>query len=131
MREKVTQLTRDTACMSCHSVINPLGFSLESFDAVGRWRTKDNKKNINTKSDYTTLEGETISLQSARDIARHAATSPAAHRSFISALFHHAVKQPTAAYGSETLEGLRKQFSASNFHIRDLLVKIATTTALN
>jgi len=131
MREKVTQLTSDTACMSCHSVINPLGFSLESFDAVGRWRTTDNQKNVNTQSDYTTLEGETIPLKTARDIADHAATSPAAHRAFITALFHYAVKQPTAGYGSETLENLRESFLSSGFHIRDLLANIATTTALH
>ena len=44
MREKVAQLTKKTSCMQCHRVINPIGFSLESFDAVGRFRTEDNKK---------------------------------------------------------------------------------------
>ena len=130
MREKITNLTRDSACMACHSVINPLGFSLENFDAVGRWRTLENKKMIDSRNDYTTLEGDTISLASARDIARHAADSPAAHRAFISALFHHTIKQPAAAYGNDTLEKLRQHFQASGFHIRDLLARIATTTAL-
>ena len=131
MREKVTQLTRDSACMACHSVINPLGFSLENFDAVGRWRTTDNKKTIDSKSDYTTLEGETIALKSARDIARHASESPAAHRAFITALFHHSVKQPAAGYGSETLETLRQHFAQNQFNIREILIEIATTTALH
>ena len=39
MREKVSELTKSQNCQSCHSVINPLGFSLENFDAVGRFRT--------------------------------------------------------------------------------------------
>jgi hypothetical protein len=60
MREKVTQMTRDTACMSCHSIINPLGFSLENFDAVGRWRTRENEKPIDTRSEYTSASGETV-----------------------------------------------------------------------
>jgi hypothetical protein len=47
MREKITELTRSGGCMTCHSMINPLGFSLENFDAVGRWRTKDNNKPVN------------------------------------------------------------------------------------
>ena len=38
MREKVTQLTQDAACMACHGVINALGFPLEHYDAVGKWR---------------------------------------------------------------------------------------------
>ena len=37
MREKVEELTRAQACQGCHSVINPLGFSLEQYDAVGRF----------------------------------------------------------------------------------------------
>jgi hypothetical protein len=31
----------NATCNSCHGVLDPLGFALESFDAVGEWRTKD------------------------------------------------------------------------------------------
>jgi mono/diheme cytochrome c family protein len=31
----------DPLCASCHSKMDPLGFGLENYDAVGRWRTKD------------------------------------------------------------------------------------------
>ena len=130
MREKVTQLTSDTACMSCHSVINPLGFSLENFDTLGRWRSEDEKKKIDTRSEYTTLEGDTISLANARDIAEHAVSSPSAHKAFITALFHHAVKQPVAGYGEATLDSLHQSFLENDFHIRRLLVEIATVAAL-
>ena len=131
MREKVTQLTRDTACMSCHSVINPLGFSLENFDAVGRWRESDNDKPVNTKSDYTTVDGATVSLSSARDIADYAVSNPAAHRAFAAALFHHMVKQPVAAFGPGALGDLREGFAKSNFNIRELMIEIAKIHALH
>lgn len=39
VREKLEQHRLDAACASCHARIDPLGFALESFDAVGRWRT--------------------------------------------------------------------------------------------
>ena len=32
--------------MSCHGVINSLGFSLENYDAVGRFRAKDKEKSV-------------------------------------------------------------------------------------
>ncbi len=131
MREKVTRLTRDAACMSCHSVINPLGFSLENFDAVGRWRTTDNQKPVDPGGEYTTAAGETVSLSGARDIAGYAAASPAAHRAFVAALFHHLVKQPVAAYGPGALGDLREGFSSSSFNIRELTVAIATAHALH
>lgn len=40
-REKLAQHRLDPACASCHDRMDPLGFALEAFDAVGRWRQKD------------------------------------------------------------------------------------------
>jgi mono/diheme cytochrome c family protein len=39
MRERMEQHRRNPVCASCHSMMDPLGLSLENFDAVGRWRT--------------------------------------------------------------------------------------------
>jgi hypothetical protein len=38
VRERLTQHRADAACARCHDLIDPIGFSLENFDAVGRWR---------------------------------------------------------------------------------------------
>jgi hypothetical protein len=39
MRERMEQHRRNPICASCHSMMDPLGLSLENFDAVGKWRT--------------------------------------------------------------------------------------------
>src|SRR5678816_1916660 len=31
----------DAVCASCHKVLDPIGFGLENFDAIGRWRDRD------------------------------------------------------------------------------------------
>lgn len=129
MREKVAELTKSQTCMACHSMINPLGFSLENFDAVGRLRGEDNNKPVQTEADYTTPEGETIRLRGARDVAEHAASSPQARVGFVRQLFQHSVKQAPAAYGADTLTRLDAQFARSGHHIRNLLVEIAATAA--
>jgi hypothetical protein len=129
MREKITQLTRDTACMSCHSVINPLGFALENFDAVGRWRQTDKNKPLDTKGTFVTDDGSAIEFASALDIARFAATSESGHRAFVRQLFHHLTKNDPAAYGSDVLESLRREFEASNCNIQTLMVRIAVLVA--
>src|SRR5690242_11370419 len=41
MRERLAQHRQNPACNSCHSTIDPLGFSLENFDVIGGWRTVD------------------------------------------------------------------------------------------
>ena len=130
MREKVSELTRSEACQGCHSVINPLGFSLEHFDAVGRFRTTENKKPIDATGEYTTAEGEVIRISGARDVARYAASSDEAQRAFVKQLFQHMVKQAPDAYGEKTLDDLARYFATSEFHIRKLMQEIATTTSL-
>jgi len=129
MREKVTELTGKPACMSCHTTINPLGFSLEHYDAVGRYRTTDNNKPVNAESDYTTTDGQVLKLRGPRDLAEHTAGSPEARAGFVRQLFQHAIKQAPAAYGVDTLKRLDAQFAASGTHVRNLLMEIATTTA--
>lgn len=131
MREKVAELTRSDACMSCHSVINPLGFSLEHFDAVGRFRTTEKDRAIDAVSDYLTNDGETIRLTGARDVARYAADSELAQTAFVEHLFHQVVKQPALAYGPRTLNQLRASFAKSDYNIRALLTEIATVAALH
>jgi hypothetical protein len=130
MREKVTELTSKPACMSCHVTINPLGFSFERFDAVGRVRTTDNKKPVNPVSDYTTSDGNVIKLTGARDVAVHAAESLSGQTGFVRNLFQELVKQPPAAYSPELLGQLTAQFRADNFHVRNLAVEVAVVAAL-
>jgi mono/diheme cytochrome c family protein len=39
-REQMAQHARQSECAGCHARIDPLGYGLENFDAVGRWRTE-------------------------------------------------------------------------------------------
>ncbi|MDZ4401024.1 DUF1592 domain-containing protein [Prosthecobacter sp.] len=130
MREKISELTRSGACMSCHSMINPLGFSLENFDAVGRWRTKDNNKLVNPVSEFTTHEGKLVRLTGPRDIVNYVAANPGGHRAFIRHLFHHLIKQDPTAYGPKVLDDLQKSFAADGCSIQKLILEIATVTAM-
>src|SRR5262249_13133504 len=41
VRERMEIHRKDPVCASCHSRMDPLGFALENFDAIGRWRTAD------------------------------------------------------------------------------------------
>ncbi len=41
VRERMEEHRRNPACATCHKVMDPLGFSLDNFDAVGQWRSKE------------------------------------------------------------------------------------------
>jgi mono/diheme cytochrome c family protein len=59
IRERLAQHRTNPSCASCHSVIDPLGFALEQFDAIGAWRTADESgKPVDARA--TTLDGATL-----------------------------------------------------------------------
>jgi hypothetical protein len=41
VRELIEEHRKNPACAGCHAIMDPLGFSLENFDGVGEWRTRD------------------------------------------------------------------------------------------
>lgn len=130
MREKVTELTSKPNCMGCHATINPLGFSLEGYDAVGRVRSTDNGKPVDPVSEYVGADGKEVRLRGPRDLADLAERSPEARRGFVRHLFQQMAKQPPAAYGSDTLERLDRTFVQGDHSIRKLVLEVAVTSAV-
>ncbi len=46
LRERMEAHRANAVCAGCHKVMDPIGFALENFDAVGRWRTTDDGAKI-------------------------------------------------------------------------------------
>lgn len=60
MREQMEAHRANPVCASCHKVMDPLGFSMENFDAVGAWRAKDGNSAIDASAvlaDGTKIDG--------------------------------------------------------------------------
>jgi hypothetical protein len=53
VREQMEQHRASAVCATCHRVIDPLGFALENFDAVGAWRTRDAGSAIDASGQLT------------------------------------------------------------------------------
>lgn len=130
MREKVTELTSRETCMACHSIINPLGFSLENFDAVGRFQTHENEKLINAVSDYLDVDGDVLKISGPKDVGQYAAQNRLAQMGFLDQLFHHLIKNPAAAYGPDTRNYLLESFVQSNYNMRKLVEEIVTEAVM-
>ncbi|MGE3805376.1 MAG: DUF1592 domain-containing protein, partial [Gemmataceae bacterium] len=128
-RERVTLQTRPAACIGCHGIINPLGFTLEHFDAVGRFRQQDNARPVDAGGTYQTQAGKTVSFKGARELARFLADSPEVHDAFVEQMFHHLVQQSMQAHGSDTREKLRRELAAGNFNMRKLAVAVLRLSA--
>ena len=128
-RERVALQTSPESCQVCHSKINGLGFTLENFNAVGRFRETERKQPIDASGNYIDRNGGTTTFNGPADLAQYLAGSDEAHRAFVNRAFQHFVKQPVAAYGPETLDDLTEKFRAGNYSLRNLIVEIAVIAA--
>lgn len=51
LRERLEEHRKNPTCASCHSRMDPIGFGLENFDAVGQWRDREGDLAINARGD--------------------------------------------------------------------------------
>ena len=132
-RERVALQTKAANCQVCHAMINPLGFALEEFDGIGRYRTSEQvgkeKKNIDNRGFYVPREGARTDFHGGRELATFLAESHDFHEAFVQNLFQNLVKQPIQAWGPDTLEKLVNSLEKHNFDIRQLLVDIMVIAA--
>ncbi len=129
-RERTKLQTSPDQCQSCHVMINSLGFSLEHFDAVGRYREIEKKQPIDASGSYRTTSGETVKFDGARGLGNFLAKSPEVQAAFVEQLFNYLNKQPVQAFGGDQIDQLRKSFVDHNFNIREALVESVTSSAL-
>ncbi|MFN3653525.1 MAG: DUF1592 domain-containing protein [Armatimonadota bacterium] len=129
-RQRVDLQTKPAACRSCHDLINPLGFTLEKFDAIGRVRAQDNGRPVDATGGYQSRSGAEIKLRGARELAQYLAQSEESHGALVEQLFHYLIKQPVRAYGPQTLPELQRTFAANQYSLRRQMVESVTVAAL-
>ena len=130
-RERITLQTSPQACQSCHTMINPLGFTLEQFDAIGRFRTEENSRPVDATGSYIARSGDAVKFQGSLDLARFLIDSPECRESFVEQLFHHLAKQPVRAFGNEFLTQRSESFRQHDYNIRQLMAELVIESALH
>jgi cytochrome c553 len=128
-RERVALQTSPDACMGCHEMINGLGFTLEQYDALGRFRDREMDKPVDATGVYKSADGDALTFNGARDLAEYAADNPESQGVFVDQLFHSLVKQPLRGYGPGAATEMREVFARSDLNIRNLIVAIAVKAA--
>lgn len=71
MREKLSMHRANAACAACHNLMDPVGLGLENFDYLGRWRTEDNGKPLDTSGTLPTGEKFTGPLELRQALVAH------------------------------------------------------------
>ena len=58
LRQQFAEHRKDMSCAGCHAFLDPMGFAMENFDAIGKWRDKDNKLPIDASGMW--VRGQTF-----------------------------------------------------------------------
>jgi hypothetical protein len=80
-RARFVAHTSSSSCRSCHTLIDPLGFSFEGFDAAGRRRTREHERPISTQGELT-LGGHQLSFRDSAELATELSRLPEARGCF-------------------------------------------------
>ncbi len=130
-RELVARQTSPAVCQGCHSMINGLGFSLEHFDAVGRYRHTEHSFPIDAAGVYQDRLGKEARFRDSRELVEYLAESAECRAAVVDQLFHFMVKQPVRAFGPQRSQELEDHFLQHDLNIRELLQEIAVRSALD
>jgi len=127
-REQFSQHTADPACGGCHQLIDPLGFGMESYDAIGAFRTTENGQPIDNSGEVI---GADISgtFNGGVELANMLTESPNVQRCVSRQWFRYALGRIETPDDACAIEGIHEAFEAADFDVRVLLRAIVLSSA--
>jgi hypothetical protein len=109
------------ACSGCHRIMDPIGFSLENFDAVGKWRTKEGASRIDATgelADGTKVDGP-LSLQ--KGLMRY---SPQFARTVTGKLLTYALGRGVQYYDMPLVRRIVRDAARQNYRFSSVVLGI-------
>jgi hypothetical protein len=138
-RQRMSAHVENPLCASCHRLMDPIGFGLESFDAIGRFRehetiliesptgkTKDEKKinlDLDTRGEVAGIPNSDFSDSS--QLGSILAQSTVCQECMVRQIFRYAFGRLETSSDEQTIHQLFAAFRDSGFHFKDLLIGLA------
>lgn len=121
LRERLKQHRQDPSCSPCHNLMDPIGFGLESYDAVGAWRTHDGEALIDTSG--VLPDGK--SFQGAKDLKQVLKSQSGAFtRNVSEKLLTYALGRGLERYDQPTVDNIVAQVEANNNRFSALVMEV-------
>jgi hypothetical protein len=125
IRERLAEHRSNAACASCHRLIDPVGFSLEQFDAIGRWRVMDEGKPVDAAgglpdgSEFDGVNGIEQALLRRPDWFVRTLTEK---------LFIFALGRPPEESDAPAIRKIVRDARANNYRFSSLIVGLTSST---
>ena len=125
MRQRLDEHRKDPACQSCHTQMDPIGFALEHYDALGRWRDTDQGSPI----DATGKMASGRAFDGADELAKVVKSDPRFIDCVTRKLFTYALGRVPGSYDERRLKGLVAAFAKQGYRTKELVVNIIGSDA--
>jgi hypothetical protein len=126
-RERYAAHATVEPCMSCHTLIDPIGFGFERFDGIGRTRDTEGGKSIDATGSIVATESTNGDFDGTGELTRTLAESPDVHACFTTQWlrFSYGVEENAAL--SCFVKQVNQDFEKGGLKIEDLVVALTRT----
>jgi hypothetical protein len=125
-RQQLEAHMTDPTCAGCHAMMDPLGFPLETFDGIGRYRTMDNGFPIDTTGDY-----DGVPVADAKELGAVVGASVTARHCLVRRYFAFAMGREERDVDGSVVNTLAASFEASGMKLPTLIADIVTHDAFS
>ncbi|HLY19994.1 MAG TPA: DUF1592 domain-containing protein [Bryobacteraceae bacterium] len=121
LRQQMEKHRADPMCASCHNKMDPLGFGLENYNAIGKWRTEDGKFPVDASG--TLPSGK--SFQTPDEMrALLMSVLPQFSRCLTEKMLTYALGRGLQPYDRRTVDGIERDLAAEGYHFQSLIFEI-------
>jgi hypothetical protein len=126
MRERLARHSADPSCATCHKLMDPLGLAFEIYDGIGRFRTTDLGKPIDTAGTLTGAAPEGKAFANGIELLEVLGGSPDVASCFVKTAFRYSHGREPAAGDACAVDRLSRRFASTGGRILDLTVALTT-----
>jgi len=125
MRERMEEHRQNPACSGCHSIMDPIGFAMENFDAVGAWRTHESRLAIDASGQL--LDGTKVNgvVELKKVLMREPETFVA---TFTEKMMTYALGRGLAYYDMPTVRKIVRNSSRGDYRFSTIVSEIVRST---
>lgn len=114
----------NASCAACHSLMDPIGLSFETYDGIGTYRTKQGSNTIDASGDISGSQHTDVSFANAVGLASVLASSSDVHACVVTQATRFAMSRDVTAADACDLQTLASKFEASEHNMRQLMYDI-------
>ena len=124
LRERASVHSSVAPCNGCHHLIDGLGFGLEQYDALGRVRTLEQGKPVDSSGEVTSTQSSDGPFNGGAELAARLATSKEAQGCVATQWLRYALARPETGDDACSVAALQSAFAASGGDLKQLMVDL-------